>query len=59
VCRHPEVDEIFTATATSAQTVTSDVETLLQLLKPSDMDKAKALLTQLSPQQREVLLALR
>ena len=59
VCRHPEVDEIFTTTAESHQTMASDIETLLHLLKPSDVDKAKALLIKLSPQQREALLALR
>lgn len=59
VCRLPEVDESFTTTAEMAKGGSNDVETLLHLLKPSDVGKAKALLTQLSPQQREALLALR
>ena len=59
VCRHPEVNESVTSAAESASTIASEVETLLHLLKPSDADKAKALLTKLSPQQREALLALR
>ncbi|MBW4470575.1 MAG: phycobilisome rod-core linker polypeptide [Stenomitos rutilans HA7619-LM2] len=58
VCRHPEVDEFFTTTAEPVRRASSDVETLLHILKTSDVGKAKALLANLSPQQREALLAL-
>jgi len=59
VCRHPEEDQIFTTTAKPEPVNSSDVEMLLHLLKTSDVGKAKALLSNLSPHQREALLALR
>lgn len=58
VCHRPEVAASGTTTA-DAHRESSDVETLMHLLKTSDVSKAKALLANLSPQQREVLLALR
>ncbi len=59
VCRHPEEAQIFTTTAKPEQVNSGDIETLLHLLKTSEVGKAKALLSKLSPRQREALLALR
>jgi len=58
VCRRPEADDAVTANAADRQG-TNTIETLLHLLKPDDVGKAKALLTQLSTEEREALLALR
>lgn len=59
VCLRPEEDEKGLTAAESSRRESSEVETLLQMLKTSDVSKAKALLSNLSPQQREALLALR
>jgi phycoerythrin-associated linker protein len=56
VCRHPEADEVLTPIE-SKQEKLSDIETLLSVLKTGDVGKAKALLSNLSPRQLEVLLA--
>jgi hypothetical protein len=58
VCRHPDADGAVTANAADREG-TNTIEILLHLLKPDDVGKAKALLTQLSTEEREALLALR
>ncbi|XHX77551.1 MAG: phycobilisome rod-core linker polypeptide [Stenomitos frigidus ULC029] len=58
VCSRPEAEHESTANAADREG-TNTIEALLHLLKPDDVSKAKALLTKLSPEERQALLALR
>jgi hypothetical protein len=58
VCRRPDAGSESTANTADREGMNT-IETLLHLLKPDDIGKAKALLNKLSTEEREALLALR